>query len=97
MSVDDGGSVTCWLGNLKEGDLAATVSLATGLPAGTHTVTLMARSMDETQSRWTPPLVSSTTLLGFTVTNCVVSFVIGVVVFAAGLYGRTGAEAHSRV
>lgn len=23
MSVDDGGSVTCWLGNLKEGDLAA--------------------------------------------------------------------------
>jgi DNA-directed RNA polymerase specialized sigma24 family protein len=23
MSVDEGGSVTCWLGNLKEGDLAA--------------------------------------------------------------------------
>jgi DNA-directed RNA polymerase specialized sigma24 family protein len=23
MSADDGGSVTCWLGNLKEGDLAA--------------------------------------------------------------------------
>ena len=23
MSGDDGGSVTCWLGNLKEGDLAA--------------------------------------------------------------------------
>ncbi len=23
MSVDDGGSVTCWLGNLKDGDLAA--------------------------------------------------------------------------
>ncbi len=23
MSEDDGGSVTCWLGNLREGDLAA--------------------------------------------------------------------------
>jgi lysophospholipase L1-like esterase len=32
-------------------------------------VTLMARSMDESQSRWTPPLVSSTTFLGFTVTG----------------------------
>ena len=56
-------------GEWKEGDLAATVSLATGLAAGTHTVTLMARSMDENQSRWTPPLVSSTTFLGFTVTG----------------------------
>jgi hypothetical protein len=32
--------------------------------------------------------------LGFTVTNCVVSFVIGTVVFAAGLYGRTGTGSH---
>ena len=56
-------------GEWKEADLAATVSLATGLTAGTHTVTLMARSMDENQSRWTPPLVSSTTFLGFTVTG----------------------------
>jgi hypothetical protein len=30
--------------------------------------------------------------LGFTVTTCIVSFVIGTVVFAAGLYGRTGPE-----
>jgi len=44
-------------------------AVATGLTAGTHTVTLMARSMDENQSRWTPPLVSSTTFLGFTVTG----------------------------
>ena len=55
-------------GAWQEGDLAATVSLASGLAAGTHTVTLMARSMDEQQSRWSPPLVSSTTFLGFTVT-----------------------------
>jgi len=51
----------------KEGDLAATVSLATGLTAGTHTVTVMVRSMDENQSRWTPPLVSSTAFLDFMV------------------------------
>lgn len=53
----------------KEGDMAATVALASGLAAGTHTVTLMVRSMDELQSRWSPPLVSSTTFLGFTVTG----------------------------
>jgi len=28
--------------------------------------------------------------LGFSMTNCIVSFVLGTVVFAAGLYGRTG-------
>jgi hypothetical protein len=28
--------------------------------------------------------------LGFSMVNCVVSFVIGTIVFAAGLYGRTG-------
>jgi len=56
-------------GTWQEGDLAATVSLATGLATGTHDVTLMARSMDENQSRWSPPLVSSTTFLGFTVTG----------------------------
>jgi hypothetical protein len=28
-------------------------------------------------------------LLGFTMTTCIVSFVIGLVLFAAGLYGRT--------
>ena len=27
--------------------------------------------------------------LGFSMTNCIVSFVLGTIVFAAGLYGRT--------
>jgi hypothetical protein len=30
--------------------------------------------------------------LGFSMTNCVVSFVLGTVVFAAGLYGRTSTD-----
>ena len=29
-------------------------------------------------------------LLGFSMANCVVSFILGLVVFAAGLYGRSG-------
>jgi lysophospholipase L1-like esterase len=56
-------------GDWEEADLGATVVLATDLASGTHTVTLMARAMDETQNRWTQPLVSSTTFLGFTVTG----------------------------
>jgi lysophospholipase L1-like esterase len=51
----------------QEGELAATLSLATGLSAGTHSVTLMVRGLNEGQSRWSPPLVSSITLLGFDV------------------------------
>jgi hypothetical protein len=37
--------------------------------------------------------------LGFAMANCIVSFVLGVVVFAAGLYGRTGTDpaAHHEV
>jgi hypothetical protein len=31
--------------------------------------------------------------LGFSLVNCVVSFVLGMVVFAAGLYGKTGTDA----
>jgi len=54
-------------GDWKEGDLAASVSLATGLTPGMHTVTLLVRSMDENQSRWTPPLVSSTSFREFAV------------------------------
>ncbi len=54
-------------GAWQEGDLAETVVLSNELASGIHTVTLMARSMDETKSRWTPPLVSSTTFVGFTV------------------------------
>ena len=37
--------------------------------------------------------------LGFTVTNCIVSFIIGSIVFTAGLYGRSGSPeqgAHRR-
>ncbi len=34
-------------------------------------------------------LRTNVNLLGFSMTNCIVSFVIGTVVFAAGLYGRT--------
>jgi lysophospholipase L1-like esterase len=59
--IDDG----AW----QEGDLASSVSLATGLAPAAHSVTLMARSMDERQSRWSPPLVSSITFLDFTVAD----------------------------
>ena len=52
----------------QEAELAATLPLATGL-SGTHQVLLMVRSLNEQQSRWTPPLVSSITFLGFAVTG----------------------------
>jgi hypothetical protein len=35
-------------------------------------------------------LQTEANLLGFTMTTCIVSFVIGLVLFAAGLYGKTG-------
>jgi hypothetical protein len=35
-------------------------------------------------------LQTDANFLGFSMANCVVSFVLGTVVFAAGLYGRTG-------
>lgn len=35
-------------------------------------------------------LQTDANLLGFTMSTCVVSFVIGLVLFAAGLYGKTG-------
>jgi hypothetical protein len=35
-------------------------------------------------------LRTNANFLGFTVTTCIVSFVLGSIVFAAGLYGRTG-------
>jgi len=54
-------------GDWKEGELAATVSLASGLPTGTHTVTVMVRSMDENQNRWTWPLVSFTAFRQFAI------------------------------
>ncbi len=54
-------------GTWQEGELAPTVVLGTGLSAGTHDVTLLVRGLDQGQSRWTPPLVSSITFLGFDV------------------------------
>jgi lysophospholipase L1-like esterase len=51
----------------QEGELAATMPLSTGLADGTHEVTLMARGLNEFQARWSPPLVSSLTFLGFDV------------------------------
>jgi len=41
-------------------------------------------------------LQTDANILGFTVTNCIVSFVLGCVVFTAGLYGRTGSPAENR-
>jgi hypothetical protein len=35
-------------------------------------------------------------VLGFTVTNCIVSFVLGCIVFTAGLYGRVAVPAKNR-
>jgi lysophospholipase L1-like esterase len=56
-------------GTWKEAEIAPTLSLATGLAAGTHDVRLMVRGLNENQSRWTPPLVSSITFLSFDVTG----------------------------
>jgi len=39
-------------------------------------------------------LQTNANFLGFTVTNCVVSFILGTIVFTAGLYGRTGTASH---
>ncbi len=51
-------------GAWSEAFLSATVPLASGLAAGRHEIMLMARGMDEMQSRWSPPLVASITFLG---------------------------------
>jgi lysophospholipase L1-like esterase len=56
-------------GDWQEGELAASLPLATGVSAGTHEVTLMVRGLNENQNRWSPPLVSSITFLGFDVTG----------------------------
>jgi lysophospholipase L1-like esterase len=52
-----------------ETEIADALELATGLGAGEHTVTLFVRGMNELEARWSPPLVSATTFLGFTVTG----------------------------
>jgi lysophospholipase L1-like esterase len=56
-------------GDFQESEVAATVDLATDLSDGEHEILLMARGLDENQSRWTPPLVASLTFLGFVVTG----------------------------
>jgi lysophospholipase L1-like esterase len=54
-------------GTWQEGELAASLPLGTGLSSGPHEVTLMVRGLNENQNRWSPPLVSSITFLGFDV------------------------------
>ena len=51
-------------GEWQEAEIAATVPLAEGLANGPHTVMLMARGLDEHQSRWYKPLVASITICG---------------------------------
>jgi hypothetical protein len=41
-------------------------------------------------------LQTDANILGFTVTNCIVSFVLGSIVFTAGLYGRVAVPAENR-
>ncbi|MCX6378602.1 MAG: GDSL-type esterase/lipase family protein [Armatimonadetes bacterium] len=52
-------------GKWQEAEIATTVKLAEGLPAGRHSVMLMVRGLDEHQNRWTVPLVASVTFTGF--------------------------------
>jgi lysophospholipase L1-like esterase len=56
----DGGA---WM----EGDVKATMVLATGLPAGMHDVVFMARGMEELFNRWNPPVVAALSFSGFDV------------------------------
>lgn len=50
-----------------EKEITDTLELASGLAPGEHSVTMFVRGMNEFETRWTPPLVSATTFLGFTV------------------------------
>jgi lysophospholipase L1-like esterase len=54
-------------GTWMEAEIAPSLMLATGLAEGLHDVRLMVRGLNETQSRWTPPLVASVTFLNFDV------------------------------
>ena len=54
-------------GDWVEKEIGATLELATNLPVADHTVALFVRGMNENEARWTPPLVASTTFLGFEV------------------------------
>jgi len=50
-------------------EVKATLSMGSNLSSGTHTITLIARGLDENKNRWSPPLASSITFLGFDVTG----------------------------
>jgi lysophospholipase L1-like esterase len=52
-------------GAWQEDEIWPVVQLAAGLPAGPHIAWLMVRGLDEHGNRWTQPLVSSVTFLGF--------------------------------
>jgi hypothetical protein len=56
-------------GAWQEAEITANVSLASGLTPGSHNLRVLARGLDETQSRWAPPLRSSITFLSFEVTG----------------------------
>lgn len=50
-------------------EVASTLSMGSNLSAGMHTITVIARGLDENKNRWSPPLTSSITFLGFDVTG----------------------------
>ncbi len=50
-------------------EVKPTLSMGSNLSAGMHTITLIARGLDENKNRWSPPLASSITFLGFDVTG----------------------------
>ncbi len=54
-------------GSWTDADVTANMVLATGLPAGEHTVVFMARGMEELFNRWDPPVVASLNFMGFDV------------------------------
>lgn len=50
-------------------EVAPTLSMGSNLAVGAHTITVIARGLDENRNRWSPPLTSSITFLGFDVTG----------------------------
>jgi hypothetical protein len=56
-------------GAWREGLVSDDVLLDSGLAPGAHSVLLMARGLDEHQSRWTSPRIASLTFLGFVATD----------------------------
>jgi lysophospholipase L1-like esterase len=50
-------------------EVGTTLSMGSNLSAGMHTITVIARGLDENKNRWSPPLTSSITFLGFDVTG----------------------------